>query len=176
MKKILISAAIVIALVGATFFYLKKQTKSHSPADVVAFQKGDFNMSIYYSRPFKKGRDIFGGLEPYGKVWRTGANEATEIEFNKDINWNGNNIKAGRYALFTIPNQKQWTVILNSELGQWGAFTYDETKDVSRTMIKPYALADTVQQFSIKIVSDTNNHVVRLGWDLTGLDIPFSIP
>ncbi len=174
MKKILISAAIVIALVGATFFYLKKQTKSHSPAEVASYQQGDFQMSIYYSRPYKKGRSIFGGLEPYGKVWRTGANEATEIEINQDVSWNGVTLKSGRYALFTIPDKTKWTVILNSELGQWGAFTYDETKDINRVVVKPFMLPDTVQQFTINILKEGELPVVRLKWDLTGVDIPFS--
>src|SRR5690606_15950790 len=84
--------------------------------------------SITYCEPFKKDRDIFGGLVPYGKVWRTGANEATEITFKKDVTFAGVAVKAGTYSLFTIPEKGEWTIILNPELKQWGSYGYDKIK------------------------------------------------
>src|SRR6476620_592795 len=86
------------------------------------------NIKITYGRPYKKGRDIFGGLEKYGKVWRTGADSATHITFKKDGTFGGKPVKAGTYTLFTIPNEKEWTIILNGELKQWGAFSYEQNK------------------------------------------------
>lgn len=172
MKKILISALLVIVLVGITFFYLKRQTKSHSPESVATYTQGAFKWDVFYSRPFKKGRDIFGSLEPYGKVWRTGANEATEFTINQPIVFNGMALPAGRYALFTIPEPTEWTVIVNSKLGQWGAFTYDANADVLRTKVPVIALTDTVQQMTIGF---TNVPALRVAWDLTAVEVPFSL-
>lgn len=86
------------------------------------------NVKVSYGQPSKKGRAIFGGLEKYGKVWRAGANEATEITFTKDGTFGGKPVKAGTYTLFAIPNEQEWTIILNSELKQWGSFNYDKIK------------------------------------------------
>ena len=106
-----------------------------SPADIAYFRKSRQDAPVaklIYSRPQRNGREIFGALVPYGKVWRTGANEATEITFFKDGTFGGKPVKAGRYSLFTIPNEKTWTVILSSALDVWGAYTYDEKQDVLR--------------------------------------------
>ena len=89
-------------------------------------------MRIIYSRPQLNGRKIFGDLQPYGNVWRLGANEATEIEFFKDVNINGKKIKKGRYTLYAIPFPDKWTLIVNRETDTWGSFRYDSTKDVVR--------------------------------------------
>jgi hypothetical protein len=172
MKKILISALLVIVLVGITFFYLKRQTKSHSPEEVATYTEGAFKFEVRYSRPFKKGRDIFGSLEPYGKVWRTGANEATEFEINQPILFNGVQLAAGKYALFTVPSPSEWTVIVNSKLGQWGAFTYDASEDVLRTKVPVLSLTDTVQQMKIDF---TSTPALRIAWDLTAVEVPFKV-
>jgi hypothetical protein len=82
------------------------------------------NVKVTYGQPSKKGRVIFGDLVPYGEVWRTGANEATEITFSSDVVISGKTIKAGTYTLFTIPQKNTWTIILNSELKQWGSYGY----------------------------------------------------
>src|SRR6201985_2932184 len=87
------------------------------------------DITVTYGRPYKKGRDIFGKLEPYGKVYRVGADEATTITFKTDGTFGGKPVKAGTYTLFAIPNEKEWTVILNGQLKQWGAFDYDKYKD-----------------------------------------------
>lgn len=88
-------------------------------------------------------------MVPYGKVWRTGANEATEFEINKDVKFNDQLLAAGKYALFSIPDAQQWTIIVNKELGQWGAFTYDQSADVLRTTVPTKTLTDTVQMMEI---------------------------
>src|SRR5271167_2889262 len=86
------------------------------------------NVKVTYGQPSKRARVIFGGLVPYGEVWRTGANEATEITFSKNVIIDKKEIKAGTYTLFTIPNKDKWTIILNSQLKQWGAFGYEKIK------------------------------------------------
>jgi len=145
-----------------------------SPMDAVMVRTDDKEsfMRIIYSRPKKDGRKIFGELVPYGKVWRTGANEATEITFYKDVNFGGTNVEAGTYSLFTIPNEKEWTVILNSELNQWGAYRYDESKDVARISVKPKPTAASVETFSITSNSENGNYNLMLGWDDTYIEVP----
>jgi len=94
------------------------------------------NIKVTYGRPYKKGREIFGVLVKYGKVWRTGADEATEITFRKDGNFGGRPVKEGSYSLYTIPNQNEWTIILNKTAHQWGAYTYKEADDFLRFKVK----------------------------------------
>src|SRR5215213_262730 len=109
-------------------------------------------VKVSYGRPYKKGRQIFGGLESYGKVWRTGADEATEITFTKDMSFAGKPVKAGTYALFTVPEKNEWTIILNSQLGQWGAYDYDKYKDKDVLQVKaPVKTLETpVEQLTIR--------------------------
>src|ERR1700761_6404862 len=95
------------------------------------------HITLDYSRPSAKGRKIFGYMEPYGLVWRTCANNATTIKFTDDITIEGNKVPAGEYALFTIPGESDWTVILNKTLKQWGAYAYDEKQDLLRFKVKP---------------------------------------
>ncbi|HPI80519.1 MAG TPA: DUF2911 domain-containing protein, partial [Cyclobacteriaceae bacterium] len=107
-----------------------------SPADIAIFRpdgQGSAPVAkVVYGRPQKKGRTILGGLEKYGKVWRTGANETTEIKLYKDVTVGDKMVKAGTYSLYTIPDKDKWVIIFNSKLDTWGAFEYDESKDVAR--------------------------------------------
>lgn len=130
------------------------------------------DISVTYGRPYKKGRDIFGGLEPYGKVWRTGADAATEVTFKKDGTFGGKAVKAGTYTLFTIPNATEWTVILNSELKQWGAFSYDKnkSKDVLQFNVPAKKLDNVVEQLTIRVPSKS----MIIEWDKTQITIPTS--
>src|SRR6187401_1933713 len=124
MKKFLIFSSIgivVIVSLMALIAYLKTvNTKSLSPEDDAIFTNGDLTVRVFYNRPFKKGREIFGTLVPYGKVWRTGANEATTFETSKDLSVDGKILKKGKYTLWTIPGEENWSVIFNKEHGQWG--------------------------------------------------------
>ena len=108
-----------------------------SPKATVSQVVGYTDVIITYSRPGVKGRDIWGGLVPYGEVWRTGANEATVIEFGEDVLVNGNEVPKGKYSLFTIPSEGEWTIVLNKIWDQWGAFNYDETEDLVRFKVQP---------------------------------------
>mgnify|MGYP006145168071 FL=1 len=125
-------------------------------------------ISVSYSRPNAKGRKIFGALEPYGKVWRTGANSATVIKFSEDIKVEGKDLAAGEYALFTIPGKTEWTIIFNKGTKEWGAYTYSEANDVLRVKVKPTALKDKVETFTIQFASvyDTSAQL-QLAWENT---------
>ncbi len=119
------------------------------------------NVCIYYSSPAVKGRQIWGSLVPYGKVWRTGANEATVIEVDKAVTLNGHNLLPGKYALFSIPGETEWTFILNSEWDQWGAFKYDKSKDVLRFTATPEQSAVFNERFRF----DIKDNQVLLFWE-----------
>lgn len=122
------------------------------------------NFTIEYSRPSLKGRKVFGELEPYGKVWRTGANEATTFEAKQAVKINGQALPAGKYALFTIPNEQEWTIIFNKTANQWGAYDYDEKQDALRVKVKPTKTAQPVEQFTI---TASKAGTVAMAWDTT---------
>lgn len=153
-----------------------------SPADIVYFplnapKAKDATkpvIKIVYSRPQRKGRDIFGVLEQYGKVWRFGANENTEIQFFKKVNIGGKKIKAGTYSLFAIPNKDSWTIIVNSQTDKWGAFSYDETKDVVRTNVSVKALAKPIEYFSLTFIAKEGGAKLVIGWDKIQAELPIT--
>ncbi len=101
-----------------------------------------------------KGRTIFGELEPYGKVWRTGANEATTIEVSTDVEIEGEPLPAGKYALFTIPTEDDWTVVFNKTPEQWGAYDYDEAEDALRVEVTPEETDEPTEQLTFEIGDD----------------------
>ncbi len=129
--------------------------------------------SVAYGQPSKRGREIFGGLEPYGKVWRTGANEATEITFKRDVTFGGARVKAGTYTLFTIPGEKTWTVILNSSLKQWGAYQYEKIKgnDVAKVTVEAGTNPEVVEKLTLSFKPvGTAEHLV-IAWDKTRVEV-----
>ena len=130
------------------------------------------SIRITYGRPSKKDRNIFGGLVPYGKVWRTGADEATEIRFEQSCEFAGKHVPKGTYTLFTIPTDDEWTVILNKETGQFGAFDYEkvQSKNIVEAKIAPKTSKHVVEQFTITIEEQD----IKLEWDKTVLAIPVS--
>jgi hypothetical protein len=125
-------------------------------------------ISVKYGQPSKKGRVIFGDLVPFGKVWRTGANEATEISFSRDVIFGGQSIKSGTYTLFTIPEAEKWTIILNSVTGQWGAYKYNPEKDVLKIEVPVQTLENEVESFLIAI----DDKGLSLAWDKTRVSVP----
>jgi len=131
-------------------------------------------IKIVYGQPYKRDRVIFGNLVPYDKVWRTGANEATEITTTQDITFAGKTLPAGTYALFTIPHKNgKWTIILNSKLGQWGAFDYDKNDDVMRVNVPSNKTENPRQAFAIQFsdVKNASTNIV-LSWDYAEVTIP----
>ena len=123
-----------------------------SPLTIVTARYKDSYLKIIYSQPHKNGREIFGKVVPYGAIWRTGANEATEITTTKDIMVNSTLLKAGTYSIFTIPEKENWTIVINSELGLWGSYNYNLKFDVLRFQIPVQPLQDVVYEpFTITI-------------------------
>ena len=183
MKSIFFTA-ILLSLVYTTSEAQNFRTPDKSPMDMAYFpdhfahDRKDGEKAIIrvtYSRPLKNGRDVFGKLVPYGKVWRTGANEATEIKFYQDVDFGGKKVKAGSYSLFTIPAEKEWVVILNSDLDYWGAYKYNEKNDVIRVPASVTSLTQPLENFSIQFESKGDKKgVMKLAWDTTAAEVPFS--
>ena len=140
-----------------------------SPEKKMTGKIGDQTVVIVYGSPSVKGRQVFGGLEPFGKVWRTGANKATSIEFSGDVQIEGKALPAGKYGLFTIPGEEKWTIIFNETWDQWGAYDYDKSKDVLRVEVDPGMAEESAEQMDFMI--DGNKVVLR--WDKH--TIPFTI-
>ena len=185
LKKLLIAIGIIIVLGLGFFFYLGASNENPaSPYDVAKYDGSALDITVNYCQPYKKGRLIFGeekdgALQPYGKKWRTGANEATEIEFTTDVMIAGNMLKKGRYSLYTIPGQDKWTVAFNSKVDYWGAFPFmdpfDESKDVLRVEVPVMNTIDVTEQFKITFDEIMNNNVMMvLKWDQTQVNIPIS--
>jgi len=153
---------------------VKFQKLDPSPADIalLRLEKGaPVVVKVIYGRPQMKGRVIFGELVPYGKIWRTGANEATEVTFYQNTKFGGKEIPKGTYVLHTIPGEKEWTVILNKNLNVWGAFQYDPAADLVRFKVKSTQAEDSLEAFSIAFDNGENKAMV-LGWDKTRVRIP----
>jgi hypothetical protein len=148
-----------------------------SPACTIKQRVGLTDIEVVYSRPGIKDRDIFGALVPYGQVWRTGANAATKLTFSTPVKLNGTAIAAGTYALFTIPGESDWTIIINKGAAQWGAFQYDEKADVARFQATPVQLAEQIETFMIDFnqIRD-ESAVMNLVWDHTVVPINIEIP
>lgn len=179
MKKLFTLATLMLALVLTTSVSAQDFSGiDKSPMDMAAYptdyKVSDKAVRIIYGRPQLKGRSM-EELAPTGKVWRTGANEAPEITFYKDVNFGGKDIKAGTYSLFTIPGEKEWTVILNKKLNQWGSYFYDETADVARVTVPNGSDAASLEEFSIAFKdADGGAHLV-MGWDKTRVAVPIKM-
>ena len=147
-----------------------------SPLDVVMYR--DANKAavarVIYSRPSKRDREIFGNLVPYDQVWRTGANEATEIAFYKDVKINNELVKAGTYSLYTIPSENDWKFILNAATTQSG-LEYDESKNLITTTMDVLPSPQEIESFSISFVEQNDGGMLFLGWDDTIASVPFTV-
>ena len=150
-----------LALMLSTPMMGQDKSERKSPPATANGTIGAATISISYSQPSVRGREVFGGLVPYEKIWRTGANEATTLETDKEIGVNGEVLPAGKYALFTIPGEKEWTIIFNSETEQWGAYNYDESKDVLRVKAKAGA-NEATEKMTFTI--DEEKGMIFLDW------------
>lgn len=166
---------LVLCLAAATLPALAQDAvKSRpSPMAIASTRYKDTYVKLTYSQPHKNGRAIFGSLVPYGQVWRTGANEATEITITRDIKINGSDLKAGTYSLYTIPGKDNWTVILNTDLGLWGAYNYNAKLDLLRFEVPVTPVTDFVYEaFTILIDPRNAKADLVLAWDKTKIIIP----
>jgi hypothetical protein len=146
-----------------------------SPVGVSRVMVGDAYFKVVYGRPHVRDRQVFGSLVPFGEVWRTGANEATEITVTEDIQFGDKPLSAGTYSLFTIPERNEWTVIINRQLGQWGSYAYSESHDVMRLRVPTRQTPQPVEIFTIsfeRLEDDRANMIIE--WERTRLEIPLS--
>ncbi len=130
---------------------------------------------VIYGRPQKNNRSIFGDLVPYDMIWRMGANEATEIEFFRDVKIDGKKLAKGRYTMYAIPSTDKWTIVLNSETDTWGAFGYDTKKDALRTDVKVNTRPDVIEVFTVCFEGNEKNKTnLMIGWDNKEVHLPIS--
>ena len=164
MKKILLAMVALVTIAASGY---AQKSHPNSPHDTVSTA----NITVTYGRPYKKGREIFGKLEAYGKVWRVGADEATTITFKKDGFFGNKPVKAGTYAMFAIPRENEWEFILNSQPVQWGAYDHDKNldKDVLQVSTPVKKLDNVVEQLTISFPK-ANSMVVE--WDKTQVTVP----
>lgn len=182
MKKTVIVVGILAIVLAVAFFFWRQQVKSLSPEDGVDYTEGDLKIHVFYNRPFKKGRDIFApnGLVPFGKVWRTGANEATYIKTNKTLSFKGQELKPGKYSIWTIPDAQTWKVIFNSDYPSWGinfngVANREPAADVV-TVEVPVSLTETeIEQFTISIEKTGDEMELIFMWDKTVVAVPFTV-
>jgi hypothetical protein len=165
MKKLTSIALLILAFVTVEGL---AQEKPLSPKETVEGTIDGTKVSIVYCRPSARGRKMLGEKEPFGQVWRTGANEATTIEFDKPVMIEGKALAAGKYSLFTIPGEAEWTIIFNKEAKQWGAYKYTEKDDALRVTVKP-AKTDFVETFTMTV----EKNAVNLKWETTS--VSFSV-
>lgn len=149
-----------------------------SPDNTISLKLGFTDVQIKYGSPFLKGRELWGKLEPYDQVWRSGANEATTVSFSDDVEIMGKQLKKGTYALFMIPRQeKAWTIIFSTNSKQWGAFGYKQEEDALRLEIVPEQLQNTVERLTYKIEQQQaySSGNIHMEWGKTRISIPFSV-
>lgn len=182
MKRFLIIAGVIVLLIGGVlFYYMTVYTKSFSPEATVVFENGDLKAYIFYNRPNKKGRVIFAkdGLVPFGKVWRTGANEATTFEINKELDFGGKPLPKGKYSLWTIPGEQTWKIIFNSDIPGWGVgFDGQVSRDAKKDILvieAPVVLQDKeFEQFTISMEKMGEEMELIFIWDKTLVAAPFT--
>lgn len=180
-KTIIIVAVLAVILVGA-FMFWKAQVKSKSPEDGVQYKEGDLSVFVYYNRPFKKGRVIFAedGLVPFGKVWRTGANEPTYLETNKTLSFKGQELKPGKYSIWTIPKADSWTVIFNADIPSWGInYSGESNRDPSADVVTVECTVGQteteIEQFTISLEKTGDEMELVFLWDKTVVAAPFTV-
>lgn len=176
-KKILIGVVVLVALLAIAFAYLNYRNRSLSPPGNTELTANGLTVSIPYSRPSVRGRVIFGteeqqALQPYGRYWRLGANESTEITVNQDFLFNGEAVKAGTYRMFAIPAADSFEIGLNTELGQWGAMEPDYTLDILRTKVPFERTTTPTEQFTITLTEADGGINVVFDW----ADVRFIVP
>lgn len=185
MKKILFLAAIILGTSGGFESYAQTEEKEDpkfskldmSPMDLAIAREDDEEplARVLYSRPQKRDREVFGKLVPYGEVWRTGANETTELTLYTDMAVAGETIKAGTYSLYTIPEENEWTVILNNSTNTWGAYDYHVEEDRVRIQVPVKKLENPVEALSMAFKPTEDGTTLQIGWDDRYIEVPFQL-
>lgn len=185
MNSFLKRLVIILALVAAGLFLYSHFvedifSKRLSPKDVVKFELNDTKLEVFYNRPSKKGREVFGALVPYNQVWRTGANEATTFSCNKDLIIGDVSIPKGAYTLWTIPNDSIWHVFFNTKQYPWGVDEHmnpmrEPEFDLAEIEVPVIHINNPVEQFTIAFDNSTDNLKMTMAWDQTKVEIPLEI-
>ena len=175
-KKIFIGLAILVAILFLVFQILKSRTKSSSPEVKQMYSVGTAKVNLFYCEPSKKGREIFGGLIKYGEVWRTGANEPTTFETDKNIMVGGKILPAGKYSLWTIPQKDNWTVIFNKDIPIWGDNSSGKAarnakEDIFQVIVPVEKLTTSQEKLSIEV----QNNALIISWDMTKVSVPIQV-
>jgi len=170
-------AGFVVLLILAGWFLQRYSTKAHSPEDIVLYEEDSLELEVFYNRPYKKERVIFGELVPYGEVWRTGANEATTFTTNQDLFVDGSLLPAGKYTLWTIPGEESWKVIFNAKMYPWGIDLdekpYREAEfDALVVEVPAQEMKEPLEQFSIYFERANDLIFLNLAWDETKVTVP----
>jgi len=169
-----ITLLVLIGFVGTAHSQIN--LPAPSPTATLTQMVGLTNVTINYSRPSMNDRTIFGDLVPYGKLWRTGANMATKISFEDDVKIGGKDLPAGTYALFTIPDKSEWTIIFNKNPNQGGTGNYKESEDALRILVKPKKIEDHIETFLINLENvKPSSALIELGWENTIVHIPLEV-
>lgn len=151
------------------------KTPAPSPTQTISQDFGISTIELSYSRPGKKGRKIFGDLVPFGKVWRTGANNATTITFGDDVSIGGTKVPAGKYGLLTIPDKDNWTIIITKQLDVTSPAAYKAEEDIARTSVKPVALKEPVESLTMQFANvKPGSCDLQIMWDNTAVALPIS--
>lgn len=163
---------LLLALTSGSLYSQEAAKPRTSPLALITMRYKDTYVRITYSQPHKRGREIFGNLVPYGEVWRTGANEATELTTTRDIIVNGTLLPAGNYTLFTIPEKDKWTIVFNKDVGLWGAYNYNPKMDALRFEV-PVQYTDVPwEAFTMQFDQRNNVADLLLNWDTVKIIIP----
>lgn len=166
------SAIVAVALaLGSSGLSAQQQA---SPRDTTRATISGATIMIDYGRPSARGRQIMGGLVPFGRVWRTGANQATTLVTDKSLMFGNTMVPAGTYTLYTLPGETGWKLIINKQTGQWGT-TYEQGQDLVRLDMKVEALAEPVEMFTIKLAPRGSMGELRLEWEKTAAVISFMV-
>lgn len=147
-----------------------------SPLDLAAFPNrgADKVIKVFYSRPQLNGRTVGKEIAPYGELWRTGANDATQIQFLSDMKFGDKTIKTGAYSLFTIPGEKEWTIIISSDVDNWATRGYDKSNEVARITV-PVTMGDeSLEAFSMTFEPTETGANLHMGWDKVRVAVPFT--
>jgi len=185
MKKVMLLAAFFIAGLGGPEIMAQTQNGDPnfskmdvSPLDVVLFrnQNKEPVARVLYSRPQKNNRKVFDSLVPFGEVWRTGANEATELTLYSDMMVGDKIVEAGTYTLYTIPQENEWTVILNKSTNIWGAYDYHVEEDLVRIKVPVKKSKTTIEALSMAFAPTEDGAKLQIGWDDRYIEVPFKNP
>ena len=169
-----VSLVAAFAVMGFVARPAEAQRQVLSPRDSAVQVAGSARIAVDYSRPSKRGREIFGALVPWNRVWRTGANSATTLVTTRDLVIGRTPVPAGTYTLYTLPSPTGWKLIVNKQTGQWGT-EYNEAEDLARIDMSVETLKTPTEQFTIRLDPSANGGVMRLVWDTTQASVPYTI-